>query len=409
MIKAKKILSAFAFTIISMNVYAEAVSTKAVSAKTVSTKAVSDTSASAPAVEADPTTKLLQQAVSAFMEKNKIPGVAVELYANGKLYEQYSGYADLEKKEPVIRKTIFELGSVSKIMTSVLFAQEIDWAKMSFNDPVSKYVKGLPEIFNKVKLQELATDTSGLPFNTPGDITTQDGMKENLSKWTPDAEPGEQWIYSNVGIGILGYALEASTERDYDDLYRRHILNPLRMVTGVNVPPALIKYYAQGYDANGNPAAHYTPGMYPAAVGVKASASDMEKFLSAAIGLPGTPPRVFYPMRMTQSVYVKMNDDYQGLGWQIHRLEDGDAYGLLRVSDKQDMGPIDVQEVYSRPVYNGDALIDKTGTTKGFRAYIAVLPNKKSGIVILANKNVPNSAIVKTGREILFKVAKVTS
>lgn len=391
MIKAIKLISTLALTLISINVYAEAVS------------------APPAAPVSDSTDKLLQQSIASLVEKNKIPGVAVELYVDGKLYEHYTGYADKETKEPIIRKTIFELGSISKVMTSVLFAQEIDWAKMSLNDPVSKYVKGLPETFNKVRLQDLATHTSGLPFNPPGEIGTQDELKEYLSKWSPDAEPGEQWIYSNIGTGVLGYALESSTERGYDDLYRRHILNPLKMVNGVVIPKALTKYYAQGYDANGNPAEHFNPTLFPAAAGVKASAADMQKFLSAAIGLPGTPPRVFYPIRMTESVYVKMNGDYQGLAWQIHRIEGNDIRDLLNVSDKIDMGPIDVQEIYARPVYNGDALIDKTGATKGFRSYIAVIPNKKSGIVILANKNIPNSAIVKTAREILFKVTKLSS
>lgn len=382
-----KLLSTLILSLLSLSLYAE----------------------TAPAPQVDPTDKLLQHSIAAFAEKNKIPGIAVELYVDGKLYEHYTGYADKESKEPVIRKTIFELGSISKVMTSLLLAQEVDWAKMSLNDPVTKYVKDLPESFNKIRLQDLATHTSSLPFDAPADITTKDELIQRLPKWTADSEPGEQWTYSNLGTGMLGYALESGTERDYDDLYRRHILNPLGMVNGVTVPKTLTKYYAQGYDAKGNPAAHDAPGLFPASGGVKASASDMQKFLSAAIGLPGTPPRVFYPMRLTESVFAKMNGDYQGLAWQIHRIESRDIAGLLNVTARPEMGPIDVQEVYTRPVYNGDALIDKTGTTKGFRAYIAVIPNKKSGIVILANKNVPNSEIVKTAREILFKATKLTS
>lgn len=382
MIKAKKLITLLASTFISINAYAE-------------------TAAPTP----DPVATLIEQSISQFAEKNKIPGVAVELYADGKLYEYYTGYADRDTKDPVIKKTIFEIGSISKVMTSILLAQEVDWAKMALSDSVTKYVKDLPESFNEIKLLELATNTSGLPLNLPASVKTPDEMKKYFTTWT--GESGEQWAYSNVGAGLLGLALEGSTERGYDDLYRRHILNPLGMVIGVTVPSSLSKYYAQGYDVNGNQAAHVDAGLIPAAGAVKSSASDMQKFLSAAIGLPGTPPRVFYPVRLTQSVFVKFKGDYQGLGWQIHRLESSDVSSLLNVSDAPDLGPVSVQEVYARPVYNGDALMDKTGMTKGFRAYIAVIPNKKSGIVILANKNVPNSAIVKTAREILFKTAKV--
>src|SRR5205085_12282547 len=87
----------------------------------------------------DATNTLLQKSMSAFMQKNNIPGAAVEMYVNGNLYEQYFGYAEQGKKEPVIQKTVFEIGSISKIMTSILFAQEVDWAKMALNDPVTNY------------------------------------------------------------------------------------------------------------------------------------------------------------------------------------------------------------------------------------------------------------------------------
>lgn len=352
---------------------------------------------------------MVQKTITSFMSKNNIPGVAVELYSDGKLSEYYFGYANQEKKDPVSRKTIFEIGSVSKVMTSLLLAQEVDWAKMSFSDPVTKYLTNLPSSYKKIRLQDLATHTSGLPFDLPAGTTTTDEMNEFLDSYSPESDPGDEWTYSSLGIGLLGKSLEKSTERDFDDLYRRHVLNPLKMVTGVAVPKSLEKYYAQGYDRKGEPAPRINPGLLPAAGAVKASAADMQRFLSAAIGLPGTPPRVFYPMRMTQSVYVKMGDDYQGLGWQIHKIESGDIPALLKVPDANDLGPVQVQEIYSRPPYNGDALIDKTGSTNGFRAYIAVIPNKKSGIVILTNKNVPNSAIVKTAREILFKSANMMS
>ncbi|MBX3709886.1 MAG: serine hydrolase [Gammaproteobacteria bacterium] len=378
--KVRKVLSALVLSAISISTYAQ--------------------------VEADSHTAFIQKTMTVFMEKNAIPGAAVELYIDGQLYEYYYGYANREKKEPVIRKTIFEIGSISKIMTSILFAQEIDWAKMSFSDPITKYIKDLPEYFSKIKLQDLATHTSGLPFSLPKAINTKEDLRQYLSARSPGYGPGEQWMYSNLGTGLLGYALESSTEKDFDDLYRRHILNPLKMVTGVSIPANLTKYYAQGYDKNGEVASRTELGLFPAAMGVKASAADMQRFLSAAIGLPGTPPRIFYPMRMTESVYVKFSGDFQGLAWQIHAIEKNGIARLLNLSDMHGMGPVNIQQIYPRPVYNGDALIDKLGTTQGFSSYIAVIPNKKSGIVILTNKDVPNSAIVKTARDILFKVTQ---
>jgi len=354
-----------------------------------------------------PHADIVQKTIYSLMAKNNIPGVAVELYINGKPYEYYYGYADREKKLPVSNNTIFEVGSLSSVMTSLLLAQEIDWAKMSLNDPITKYVKEVPESFHNIKLQDLATYTSSLPFNLPKNINTQAELKKYLTTWSADADPGEQWLYSNVSVGLLGFALESSTEKDFANLYRRHILNPLRMVVGVTIPQKLVKYYAQGYDQNGHVVSHSSIGLFPAAASINASAQDMQRFLSAAIGLPGTPPRVFYPMRMTQSMYVKLADKFQGLAWQIHPISGNNAADLLYVSDAIDAGSTDVQAIYSRPTYNGNALIDKSGGTQGFRAYVAVLPNKKSGIVILANKNVANYVVVKAARELLFKLTNL--
>jgi beta-lactamase class C len=376
--------------------------------KIITTLMLSLVSTAIYAQDSDAALRLVQQSMTKLMQKNNINGAAVELYANGKLYEQYYGYADEAKKEPVIRKTIFEIGSLSKLMTSILLAQEVDWAKMSFTDPVTKYLKGLPPAFDKIRLQDLAMHTSGLPLSLPKNVNTQDELKNYLNHWSPAVKPGSEWLYSSVGVGVLGIALEASTESEYGDLYRRHILNPLKMVNGVMVPPALTKYYAQGYDASGHPVARVDASLIPGAGAIKASASDMQHFLSAAICLPGTPPRVSYPIRMTQSMYIKTKDGMQGLGWQIHAIKSRyDINNLLNVADKQELGPSPVVEVYERPVYSGDVLVDKTGSTKGFKAYIAVIPNKNSGIVILVNKNISNNDVVKTAREILLKVTNL--
>ena len=177
-------------------------------------------------------------------------------------------------------------------------------------------------------------------------------------------------------------------------------------VNGVTVPASLTKYYAQGYDQTSKPVARVGEGVFSSVYGIKASAADMQKFLSAAVGLPGTPPRVFYPMRLTQSMFLRKNNEYQGLAWQIHAIRNNtDINGLLNAVDQS---PGVIQEVYERPVYSDKVMADKTGITEGFSAYIAVIPAKKSGIVILVNKNIPDRAIVKLAREILFKVTNLS-
>lgn len=358
----------------------------------------------------DPHEAIVKQTITEYMEKNNIPGVAVELYVNGKPYSYYFGYADKDKKTPITKKTIFEVGSISKVMTSLLLAEEIDYSKMQLTDSVSKYIPDLSQAFGDITLQSLATHTSGLSFNVPGNVKTQDDLKEYLTDLSPQYAPNQQWVYSNFGIGILGQAIENVSQKDIDQLYTKQILSPLGMQPiGTTVPKKLRAFYAQGYGREGEPVSANVANVFPSAGNVKASANDMQRFLSAAIGLPGTPGKIFYPMRMTQTAYVKLPNHLQGLGWQIHTVTRENVEELLNVDVMESvrLGAIKVNELIDKPTFDGNALIDKTGATAGFRSYIALIPNKKSGIVILTNRTSMDKEIVGTGREILFKLTKM--
>jgi beta-lactamase class C len=351
----------------------------------------------------------LQKSVTQFIRDYHIPGIALAIIVNGKTYAYNAGYADIEKQIPVSDKTIFDIGSLSKIMTCLLFTQEIDFAKMDLDDSPRKYLPELPKTFDEITLQELATHTASLPFDLPRSLKEHDDLIDYLSKWSPSYTPGNKWIYSNVGIGLLGYTVERKTVRNFDDLYWRHITSPLKMrKIGTVLTDEQLEDHATGYDKNNQAVKRMDGGMFPEAYGLKMSAEDMQRFLSAAVGFPDTPERIFYPLKMTQAAYLRLSDREQGLAWQIHALSPSAIKTLLTATDENDMGPSRVREIYERAKYNGNALIDKTGSTNGFQAYIAVLPNKKSGIAILMNKQLSNTVLVKLGREILFKLTNLS-
>lgn len=363
--------------------------------------------ANAATQNVDPNAAMVKETINKFIKENHIPGVAVEMYVNGKAYSYYFGYANEKKKIPISKNTIFEVGSLSKLMTSLLLAQEIDMAKMSLNDSLRKYDSHLSEAFDKVTLMNLATHTSGLPFKPSEDVKNQEELTKYLANWQGNI-PGDQYMYSNFGIGMIGSALEKETHLDYSKLYQTHILSPLKMQNIVFAVPARYKkFYAQGYDSDGNAVEPTKTLFFHSAGALRISAQDMQHFLSAAIGLPGTPERILYPMRMTQTAYVRLPERLQGLGWQIYPINLNNIEAMLDEPTEMNRGPIKVQEVFQQAKFDGNALIDKTGGTDGFRSYIALIPNKKSGIVILTNKVVSNAAIIDTGREILFHVAKI--
>jgi beta-lactamase class C len=175
---------------------------------------------------------------------------------------------------------------------------------------------------------------------------------------------------------------------------------------GLRVPEALKKNYPQGFSSAGKAVPHeFASNLFPAAYGMKASGQDMIQFLKAALGLPGTPTKIKNSMRLTETPFYKIGGAEQGMAWEIHPLTSENKDDLLNPPKEMTLGPLPAKALdQNEQQFNGNALIDKTGATNGFRSYIALIPNQKSGIVILTNRYVSNREIVKTGRTILFKL-----
>lgn len=89
-----------------------------------------------------PKDQAIKQHVTTFMQEHHVPGVAVSMFINGVPHDVYLGFADDAKKQPVAAETIFELGSISKVMTSLVLAQQIDVNRLQLDTKVNKY---LPE------------------------------------------------------------------------------------------------------------------------------------------------------------------------------------------------------------------------------------------------------------------------
>jgi beta-lactamase class C len=356
---------------------------------------------------------LVKSNVMPFMRINKIPGVAVSIYLNGVPHNYYFGYANLTTQQPVTGNTIFEIGSITKLFTSLLLAEEVKAGRVNLEKNVDTILPDFSaslKAFHSITLEQLATHTSGLPFDVSPNVKTREQLVRHLRWWHFPLPNMHSWIYSNVGMGLLGNSLEALTGQSFNDLYRRNILAPLGMQEiGINVPEALVSEYAQGYRTDGSPAPRVNLAAREASGSIKASATDMSRFLAAAMGLPGTPDFILSSMRLTQTPFVQLPTFEQGLGWQIYALNNKKIASMLRPPALMHVGPIPSKPVFilSRH-FDSDHLFDKTGTTAGFRAYIALIPNRKTGIVILTNRRVSDPALLGTARRILFKIDGIT-
>lgn len=353
---------------------------------------------------------MVKKTVEPWMKKNDIPGVAIEIYRQGKPSGYYFGVESRQNRHPVNEQTIFEVGSWTKLFTCLLATETADAGLWQLDDPVAKslpfLLKNKKKAFQHITLKNLATYTAGFPFSLPDTIQKPSELSDYWVNWEPQQQ--NSWTYSNISMGLLGDAISNQYHQNINALYVQKIFTPLDMQPiGFVVPESLEAHYAQGYDSKGKSTEHYVAKFFPAAGAMKMSAGDALKFLKAAIGMPDVNPIIRQAMKVTQTGYFHVEDHGQGLGWVIYPLTyplgQDVKKALLTPPDDMNMGPLPAERIAkSKQKFDGSALIDKTGATDGFRAYIVVIPNLKSGVVVLTNRYVSNGEIVRMGRELLL-------
>lgn len=351
----------------------------------------------------------VDQAIHSLMAKYSIPGMAVGITVNGKSHVYNYGLASVESKTPVTRNTLFELGSVSKTFTATLACWARERARLSLSDPVSKYLpslRGTP--FGDVQLLHLGTHTpGGLPLQVPDGITTEDQLLQYFKEWKPAYPPGTHRTYANPGIGTLGLITAKSMGQDFTTLMERQLLPALRMNnTFIDVPAARMSDYAQGYTKDGAPIRMAAGVLSSEAYGIKSTAEDLIHFVETNMNLVRLEPRLQRAIMATHTGYFRAGAMTQDLVWeqysypvQLKDLLDGNSAEVI-------YNPTPVKAINPPEKPREDVLLNKTGSTNGFAAYVAFVPSKQIGIVILANKSYPIPDRVTIAHQILTLLAK---
>lgn len=354
------------------------------------------------------TIELINQNILPILKRDKIDGAAIIVYDHGIAHAFYYGKASTRAGDRVTANTAFEVGSVSKLFTSVLLALAVGQGRMHLTDSVTTYLPSLRTNFymDSENLEDLATHVNGMPDMPGPRVKNKAQMIDSFSGWHPSTPIGLRWHYSNVGFGVLGYAIENSYQMSYGDVLKTQLLDPLHMTqTGITGYACSYIICAQGHAWNGVPVTT-TPKLLiiPAAGSVQASGQDMQKFLAAALNLPGTPPAVARAMHLTQQPIFQTPYGGQALGWEVHELADIAPTGLIR-----GFNAVTIRTSAARPAPplspNVVYMFDKTGTVAGYRAYIAAVPARQSGIVILVNQATSRNKLVQAARRVIVPIA----
>ncbi|RKF38244.1 class C beta-lactamase [Paraburkholderia fungorum] len=348
------------------------------------------------------------RAIQPVMAKDDIAGMAVGIIDGDNHYVFNYGVASTETRKPVTRDTLFELGSVSKTLTATLASYAQERGYLSLSDPSGKYLPSLRNSeFGKVSLLNLGTHTpGGLPLQVPDAIRNNDQLMQYFRQWQPTYAQGTYRTYANPGIGALGLITAKSMGQEFGALMENQLFPALDMKRSyINVPAGALNDYAQGYTKQGAPI-RMAPGVLSdEAYGVRTTAADMIRLVQANMNLIPLDPKLQRAITNTHTGYFKAGAMTQDLIWEqypypvkLQTLLDGNSPAMI-------FNATPVTAISPPQAPREDVWINKTGSTNGFGAYVAFIPQKRLGIVILANRNFPIEERVSVAYRILTSLA----
>ena len=241
--------------------------------------------------------KKIDSAARKYIQKSNTVGVAIGVIDNGRTYTY--GYGEIIRGNQKIPNAdnFFELGSITKTFTATLLAHYVLAGKVKLSDPIIKFlpdsVAANPELAS-VTLLELTNHTSGLerlpdnlipnatdPLNPYKDYNKQ-LLYEYLKTCKLKSKPGEQYAYSNLGVGLLGSILETISKEPYEQTVINIICKPLGMYnTAQYLNPLLSPRFVQVYNAGAEPTSAWDFGVLAACGALKSTLNDMLLYAKA--------------------------------------------------------------------------------------------------------------------------------
>jgi beta-lactamase class C len=305
-------------------------------------------------------------------------GVAVVAHIGGRnLFYNY-GYADPAEKQPITSDSLFNVGSVRKVFEATLVALGVLRGDFRLDEPVAKYVTELHgDYVRQITIGQLVSHTSGLLLPTdhppwPTEHFSLAGFYDALNAWTASGgeQPGKQRIYTHAGYILLQLVLERRYGKPIAELLERRIVAPLGMASTI-VPergaddqaimrPEFLRRAVQGYALHGEPIG--APGNqqsyfdFPGTGQMFSSPHDLAILLAACLGELPMDAELRKALFLTQREEFRVTAQHgQAMAWEIEN-----AFGVT--------------------------IVDKPGGLDNASAYVGLVPDRKIGLAILANR-----------------------
>jgi len=290
-----------------------------------------------------------------------------------------SGKVSLEGPQQPDGDTVYEIGSVTKVFTSLILADMIEKGEVKADDPVAKFLPATVKVPSRngrqITLLDLSMQVSGLP-RLPDNLKPADPanpyvdydaakLYDFLSRYTLTRDPGEKYEYSNLAVGLLGHALALKAGISYEELLRRRIFDPLGMrSTSMTLSEAQKNRLAPGYSASLQPVKNWDFAVLAGCGAVRSTVNDMLKFVAANLELTDTPLKSAMRRMRSARKETGMPDVDIGMAWHVFTKFDTQIWW-------------------------------HNGGTYGYRSFVGYNPAKKEGVVVLCNTFVDNDDLGK--------------
>lgn len=295
----------------------------------------------------------LDTAIQEQLEAAKLPGAVIAVIQDNRIvFAQGYGYANLEQKRPVTPDTVFQIASVSKLVTATTLMRLYEQEKFGLDDDINAYlpfsIRNPKHPDTPITFRMLLAHTSsiadgpsyessytlGKSADSPlalsdylRDYFTPGSAYYNAGKNFTANPPGAAYAYSNVGFGLLGYLAERIAGQSFDQLSRQEVFAPLGMTSSawfhLDVDPShwAMPYQYQILSRSYVPLGAYGFATYPDGA-LKTSANDFVRFLSPFINdgqtLDGNP--YLKPETVAEMLRVQYPEsgESNGLAWVVN-------------------------------------------------------------------------------------------
>ena len=325
----------------------------------------------------------LDAKVREVMQRLGVPGLALGILRDGQVEEHGYGVTSLETEQPVTPATLFQIGSISKVYTATLVMRLVQAGKLDLDTPVVTYLPELrladPEAQQQITLRHLLTHTSGLEGDRFDDYGMGDDALEKaiaeFSTLPQQTRPGELWTYCNAGFYLTGRVIERVLDTGYEAAMREWIFQPLGLEHSFFFAHEAIVYPAAVGHKEQEPgsATHEIVRAYPlprcvnAAGGIISTTGDLLRF--AAFHLNGgkmgdeqiLSPELVAAMQQPQTEAGSFADHY-GIGWSLRTVD-------------------------------GRKVVSHGGTTNGFNAELALVPEANFAVALVTNSSRGHTAM----------------